>query len=159
MLFAEEVNAFLRAAHAKEVRMLLVGGGAVNFHGYQRQSADIDFWIEPTPENFQRMLEALREMGFLIDGIPDKVARAEQNVSIKISPDMAIELITRFDPGRTFDEAWSRSELAEVAGHPVTRYRVLAYDDLVQSKLRSARPKDLLDVQELQRRKGGPTQA
>lgn len=154
MRFAEEVNEFLRAAHVNEVRMLLVGGGAVNFHGYQRQSADIDFWIQPVAENFQRLLAALRQMGFVLDGIPDKVARAEQNVSIKILPDMAIELITRFDPGRTFDEAWYRAELVELAGQPVARYRVLAYDDLVQSKLRAARPKDLLDVQELKRRKG-----
>ena len=27
---------------------LMVGGGAVNFHGYQRHSADVDFWIETT---------------------------------------------------------------------------------------------------------------
>lgn len=67
---------------------------------------------------------------------------------------MAIELNTRFDPGRTFDEAWSRADVAHLVGHAVARYRVLAYDDLVKSKLCAARPKDLLDVQELQRRKG-----
>jgi hypothetical protein len=49
MRFDEEVIAFLRSAYHHGVRMLLVGGGAVNFHGYQRHSADIDFWIEPTP--------------------------------------------------------------------------------------------------------------
>lgn len=43
MRFDEEVLGFLRAADEHEVRLLMVGGGAVNFHGYQRHSADIDF--------------------------------------------------------------------------------------------------------------------
>ena len=154
MRFDEEVSAFLRATHEQGVRMIMVGGGAVNFHGYQRHSADIDFWIEPGEVNFNRLIAALRSIGLHIDRLPEKVERQEQNVSIKISPDLEIELITRFHPGYTFDEAWARSETADLIGHPVTRYRVLSYDDLLASKLRAARPKDLLDVQELKRRKG-----
>jgi hypothetical protein len=33
--------------------MILVGGGAVNFHGFQRHSADIDFWIDVSEENLR----------------------------------------------------------------------------------------------------------
>lgn len=46
---------FLRAAHAQGLRVLMVGGAAVNFHGYQRQSADVDLWVEPVAENFDRL--------------------------------------------------------------------------------------------------------
>lgn len=154
MRFDEEVLGFLRAADEHEVRLLMVGGGAVNFHGYQRHSADIDFWIEPSPENFPRLLRALRAIGLQVDELPGPVLRSEQNISVKISPDLDIELITRFDPGCTFEAAWARSEQAALEGQPVTRYRVMGYDDLVNSKVRSARPKDLLDVYELKRRKG-----
>ncbi len=49
------VSDFIEKANKNEVRMLLVGGGAVNFHGYQRHSADINFWIELTPENLDRL--------------------------------------------------------------------------------------------------------
>ncbi len=154
MRFDEEVIGFLRAAAEHDVRMLMVGGGAVNFHGYQRHSADIDFWIEPTPENFGRLLTALHAIGLHVDELPQAVLRSEQNISIKISPDLDIELITRSDPGCTFEAAWARSEQATVAGHPIARYRVVGYEDLINSKVRSARPKDLLDVHELKRRKG-----
>ena len=41
----------------------------------------------------------------------------------------------------------------ELAGEPVARYHVLRYEDLIESKRRSARPKDLLDIQELQRKR------
>lgn len=151
--FGEEVSSFLRAAHGNNLRVLLVGGGAVNFHGYQRHSADIDLWIEPSAENFGRLVTVLRSLGFEVNKLPEAVLRQEQNISIKISPDMEIELITRFTPGCTFEEAWARSEVSELAGEPVALFRVLSYDDLVASKLRSARPKDLLDVQELRRKR------
>lgn len=154
MQFVDEVRAFLRAAQEHGVRLLLVDGGAVNFHGYQRHSADIDLWIDTAPENFSRLIAALRSLGYELNEFPPTVLRSEQNVSIKISPDMEIELITRFNPGCTFDEAWARGDVAELAGTPVAHYRVLNYDDLITSKLRSARPKDLLDVQELQRKRG-----
>lgn len=154
MHFGDEVRAFLRAANDHGLRLLLVGGGAVNFHGYQRHSADIDLWIDPTPDNFAKLVDTLRSLGYDLDHLPDSVLRAEQNISIKISPDMEIELITRFDPGRSFEDAWARSVASELAEQPVTLYRVLNYEDLIESKRRSARPKDLLDIQELRRRRG-----
>ncbi len=152
--FGKEVSAFLYEADKQGLRVLLVDGGAVNFHGYQRHSADVDLWIEPSPENFDRLLIVLRALGYELTGLPDAVLRQQQNVSIRISPDMEIEIITRFNPGRTFQEAWLHSESSELAGEPVAMYRILSYDDLIASKLRSARPKDLLDVQELKRKRG-----
>ena len=95
----------------------------------------------------------LRSLGYDINTLPEAVLRHEQNISIKISPDLEIELITRFDPGRNFQEAWERSATGELAGVPVARYHVLDYEDLIASKLRSARAKDLLDVQELRRKR------
>lgn len=155
MMFADEVAAFLRAAHHRDLRILLVGGGAVNFHGYQRHSADVDLWIEPVEENFNKLLAVLGDLDYEVDELPSRVRAGEQNISVKISPDMEIELITRFDPGCTFQQAWDRSDRAELAGAPVARYRVLGLDDLINSKARSARPKDMLDVQELRRKRGG----
>lgn len=152
--FGEEISGFLREAHRQGLRVLLVGGGAVNFHGYQRHSHDIDLWIDASSENFDKLLGVLRTLGYALESLPEAVLRQEQNISLKISPDMEIELITRFNPGKTFEEAWAASEATVLAGEPVAIYRVLGYDDLIASKLRSARPKDLLDVQELQRKRG-----
>lgn len=155
MEFEAEVNEFLAGAQRHGLRVIMVGGAAVNHHGYKRHSADLDLWIEPEPANFERLLAILRGMGYAADELPEKVLRAEQNISIKISPGQEIELITRFDPGCTFDEAWVRCEFGEAGGIPLARYRVLGLDDLINSRMRSARPKDLLDVHELQRRKNG----
>jgi hypothetical protein len=44
----ENIDEFISLANKHKVKMLMVGGAAVNFHGYQRHSADVDFWIETT---------------------------------------------------------------------------------------------------------------
>ena len=44
----KNIDEFISLANKHTVRMIMVGGGAVNFHGYQRHSADVDFWIETT---------------------------------------------------------------------------------------------------------------
>ncbi|MCW5900010.1 MAG: hypothetical protein KIT10_12145 [Flavobacteriales bacterium] len=154
MRYEDDVLGFLRSARELGLRYLMVGGGAVNFHGYQRNSADVDLWIEPTPENFDRLKQVLASMGYESE-LPPSVLSAEQNVSIKISSEQELELITSFNPGCSFEEAFARAVEASIAGEPVTRIRVLAFDDLVNSKIKSARPKDLLDVDELQRRREG----
>lgn len=153
MEFEEEVNSFLTEADRLGLRLIMVGGAAVNHHGYKRHSSDVDLWIEPVPSNFDKLVHVLRSLGYEIEELPAAVIQGQQNVSIKISPGQEIELITRFNPGCSFDEAWSRCDLVQVGGRPVAKYRVLGYDELIMSKVKSTRPKDRLDVLELQRRR------
>jgi hypothetical protein len=146
--WGEKVKQFLQLAEKYNVSMLLVGGGAVNFHGYQRHSADIDFWIDTLPENLKNLLLVVNEMGYQLDDFPVEVKNREQNISIKFTPsDYDLELITFFSSEITFKEAWAKSEKSEIAGQIL--YRVLSFDHLIEIKLKSQRPKDLLDVQEL----------
>lgn len=151
--FDQRVRFFLKYTFDRNVRMLLVGGGAVNFHGYQRSSADVDFWIDMEPQNLDRLILALQDCGYDVDSFPQSVVNAEQNISIKISPIADIELITRFGLNKSFDQAYKESEQARIDGYELLRYQVLSYQDLIDSKLAAARPKDLLDIQELERRK------
>ena len=48
MEFETEVNAFLASAAEHGLRIIMVGGAAVNHHGYKRHSADVDLWIDRT---------------------------------------------------------------------------------------------------------------
>ena len=63
MEFEAEVKEFLSLAQREGLRIILVGGAAVNHHGYRRHSADVDLWIEPAPENFAKLLTGLKAMG------------------------------------------------------------------------------------------------
>ena len=62
-----------------------------------------------------------------------------------------MELITRFDVGRSFDDAYKEAEVLLKKGKNVVYWRVLSYEDLITSKIKSGRPKDLLDIQQLER--------
>lgn len=146
--FPVRVKEFIKTANKNNLKMLLVGGGAVNFHGYQRHSADIDFWINATSGNLQNLLKTLQDLGYNIQDLPEPVCKGEQNISIKISLVFELELVTRFNPGKSFNEAYAGSEAVERDG---LKYNVLSFNDLIQSKIASERPKDKLDVEELHR--------
>lgn len=146
----ENINQFIAIANKHKVRMLMVGGGAVNFHGYQRHSSDVDFWIETTELNFKKLVAVFNEMGYEIDDFPENVKNEEQNISIKFSPlDLDLELITKFSVNKTFDEAFESSEEVTVNNNSFLKWNVLSLEDLITSKIKANRPKDLLDIQQL----------
>jgi uncharacterized protein (DUF1919 family) len=148
----KQINEFIELATQENVRMLLVGGGAVNFYGYQRHSADVDFWIEVTDENLQKLITVFQKMDYSIQQFPKEVKEQNQNISIKFSPvGLNLELITRFSVNKTFEEAWNSAETVIINSNKLAKYKVLNYEDLVTSKIKSARHKDLLDIQELER--------
>src|SRR5690606_21486518 len=57
----EQIFAALRAADA---RYVVVGGVAVNLHGYQRFTKDLDLVVELVPDNALRTLAALQSLGY-----------------------------------------------------------------------------------------------
>ena len=72
----------------------------------------------------------------------------KQNVSIKISPVLDLELITSFNPGKSFEEAYIESVIVEKEN---SSYHVLSFNDLIISKISTDREKDKRDVEELHR--------
>jgi predicted nucleotidyltransferase component of viral defense system len=140
------VAKFIQTAHQNKVRMIMVGGGAVNFHGVQRHSADIDFWIDCSEENLNNLNIALNQLGFETTDFPKAVHEQKQNISIHISPVFKIELITYLNFGISFDEAYFKSESSHLNNQPDCKFNVLTYDHLIESKLKAGRPKDYYDV-------------
>lgn len=149
-IWQNKIDEFIRVANIHNVRMLMIGGGAVNFHGYQRHSADVDFWIETTDENFKKLVQVFNEMGYDIDDFPQSVKQQQQNISIKFSPvDLDLELITNFSINKSFEQAFIDSEPVTVENNSFLRWHVLCLEDLITSKIKANRHKDLLDIQQL----------
>lgn len=149
-IWEAKIDDFLILANKHQVRMLMIGGGAVNFHGYQRHSADVDFWIETTEKNFKNLIAVFKEMDYEIDDFPEEVKNQQQNISIKFFPnDLDLELITNFNINKTFENAYNESIKHEVKEVQYLRWNVLSFDDLITSKIKANRPKDLLDIMQL----------
>lgn len=147
----EEIEQFILYSGEENVRMLMVGGGAVNFHGYQRHSADVDFWIEPTPDNFAKLVIVFQRMGYDITDFPEAVKKQEQNISLKFSPvSLHLELITNFSVNKPFSQAYDEGRDNVSVNNPNIKWKVLSLEDLITSKVKAGRPKDLLDIQQLQ---------
>jgi predicted nucleotidyltransferase len=50
-IFDEEILNFWKALQDQSVEYILVGGYAINFHGYQRFTSDLDIWLKDSLEN------------------------------------------------------------------------------------------------------------
>ncbi len=57
-------EAIVRALDAAGVRYLVVGGLAVNAHGYLRFTKDLDLVIQLVPDNILNAFEALESLGY-----------------------------------------------------------------------------------------------
>lgn len=150
--WSSAIQNFISLANKHGVRMLMVGGGAVNFHGYQRHSADVDFWLDTSEKNFNKLLLVFREMGYKLDHFPETVKNKAQNISIKFSPlDLDLELITNFSINKPFEKAYEEGEKVILKEEVILRWRVLSLEDLITSKIKAGRPKDFLDIQQLKK--------
>lgn len=126
---------------------LVVGAHAMAAHERPRATGDLDIWVRPTPENAIKVWAALVRFGAPLHnlGMHDLTSPGI-TYQIGIVPNR-IDILTEIS-GVTFDEAWSNRLYVE---HDGVRYPVIGKRELIQNKLATGRPKDLLDVQNLKR--------
>ena len=60
----DELLAFWRKLNENSVRNIMVGGLATRFHGFNRNTDDLDIWIENTLPNRQNFRKAFKELGY-----------------------------------------------------------------------------------------------
>jgi len=155
------VEAIVRALNTAQVRYLIVGGVAVNAHGYERLTRDVDLVIGLEPENIIRGLRALRELGYhmsipvtpeqFADASNREVWRNEKNMTVlRFWSDLhrrtPIDVFV-YEPFNFAEEyaAAKWEQIAEELQTPVVRY-----ETLIAMKRVAARPQDLADVAELE---------
>lgn len=132
---------------ANHVEFLLVGAHALALHGYPRFSEDLDVWVRPTVENAERVYAALAQFGAPLENIaPADFTSPDLVLQIGIAP-VRIDILTSIS-GVTWDEGW-QSRIAFAYGG-VTSYAI-GRDALIRNKRASGRPKDLLDIEALER--------
>lgn len=128
-----------------DVRYVFVGGYAVNMHGYHRNTGDIDILIDTSPSNADKMVLALRASGVSDPALaPEIFMDTSFNVQVGDYPNK-IEFIKGIS-GVAFEMAFERKVTMDVMGTPV---HIISLKDLLESKIRARRPKDLLDYKML----------
>ena len=147
MFFSQDMRDLLSLFDENEVQYLLVGGFAVNFYGYTRATQDIDLLVYPSVKNAGRVMESLEGFGFGGAGIPRSLFENTGGViHLGVEPNR-IDLLTHV-VGVSNDRIFQNAQRVDFEGILVN---VIAFQDLVESKRRSKRPRDLADAEELQK--------
>jgi hypothetical protein len=143
----EDFRDLLRALREAQARFLVVGAHAMAVHGVPRATGDLDVWVAVSPENADRVLDALARFGMplLAMGISrSDFLREDRVVQIGLPP-RRIDLLTSIS-GVGFEEAWEGRITRELEGMEVA---FLGRDALVRNKRASGRAKDRADLEAL----------
>jgi len=128
-----------------EVRYIVIGGIAAVLYGVPRATFDLDILIEATPENTQRLLDALLDAGMGTASLTNVDEILSNEITI-FKDRVRIDVQTP-TPGLRFQDAWSRRNTLEYQGQS---FHVASREDLICSKEAAGRDVDLEDVRLLQ---------
>jgi hypothetical protein len=135
----------LRSFAAADVRFLIVGAYALAHHGRPRATGDLDVWIDPTPTNAPRVMQALGAFGApLVDVSEEDFGRPGVVFQIGVPPGR-IDILTDLT-GLTFADAWPDREAGRFGELTVD---FIGRDSFVRNKRATRRAKDLGDIEGL----------
>lgn len=135
----------LRAFAEADVRFLVVGAYALAHHGRPRATGDLDVWVDPTPVNAPRVIQALAGFGApMADVSESDFARPGVVFQIGVPPGR-IDILTELT-GLAFDEAWPGREPGRF-GDLVVDF--IGREAFIRNKRATGRAKDLGDIEGL----------
>ena len=156
------VETIVKALNDAEVKYLIVGGLAVNAHGYERLTVDVDLVIGLQAENIIRAFHALNAIDYhpSIPITPEDFANStlretwrkeKQMLVLKLWSDahrrtpIAVFVYEPFDFVREHAAAKWETVIGDV------KAPVISYQTLLAMKHEAARDKDLLDIRALRK--------
>lgn len=156
------VEAIVRALNTAEVQYLIVGGLAVNAHGYVRLTRDVDLVLQLDPGNVSKGLNALLDIGYQmsIPARPEDFANPEMREDWRRNKGMITLKLWSDEHQRTpvdifvyepFDFAKEYIAAMALEVCPGLPARVVSLQTLLKMKRDAGRPQDLADIHELQR--------
>ena len=136
--------------HKNNVKYLTIGGLAVNLYGYGRNTGDIDIYIDDTIENRHNLGNALESLGI------DKIENIETMQFVPGWTDFTLNFSFKLDvmtsvlglEKKSFNELLEKANVVEI--DDVIIY-FIDYENLILSKKAANRPKDILDIEELEK--------
>ena len=147
-LFNTDFLEFLELLEKHKVEFLLVGGYAVILHGYGRSTGDLDLWINQTSDNYNRLKKVYEDFGAPIFSKEDFENERLDVWSIGVEP-RKIEILTKVS-GLAFNESFKNCNWLNVEKFKVP---YIHFEDLMKNKRATGRLKDLLDVEQLMKKK------
>jgi len=133
-----------------KVNYLTIGGFAVNIYGYGRNTGDIDIFIEDSIENRINLQKALKQSGIGDFENIKTMQFVPGWTDITLNFNLRLDIMTSVKglENTDFQELLKKAYIAEISGIPVY---FLDYESLIKAKKATNRPKDILDIEELEK--------
>jgi hypothetical protein len=147
MRVEKDFEKFIGLLNKHDVRYLIVGGYAFSFHAEPRFTKDIDFFVDSSGDNPERLLRTLNEFGFGKLGLARKdFLKSGQVVQLGVAP-VRIDLMTSIS-GMDFATAW-KNRISGAFG--AVRAYFISKLDLIKNKMATGRKQDLGDIEKLKK--------
>jgi hypothetical protein len=127
------------------VKYVVIGGIAAVLYGVPRATFDLDILIEASPENAQRLLDALIDAGMGTATLTNSDEILANDITIfkdRVRIDVQLSI-----PGIQFEKSWNRKQTMQYQGQ---QFYVVSIEDLIRSKRAAGRDVDLEDVRLLE---------
>ncbi len=150
-LFDSEIISLFKSLNEQAVKYILVGGLAVNYHGFIRSTGDVDVWIDDSKTNRNNFVNALNNYGIEGAEIFYKSPFVAGYTEITLDNGVYIDLMSdlQFFKKENFEECYRLAPKFNIFEN--ITIKVLHINTLISEKEKSNRPKDNLDAQELKK--------
>jgi hypothetical protein len=122
----ENLRAICQILNEHSIEYLVIGGAAVALHGYERLSKDpsgkdatvddLDFWYNPTYDNYFKLLTALENLGEDVsDFKAEKAPNPKKSFFRLQGPKYTLDFLPEV-PGLSLDMPWIRDRAAMPPG-------------------------------------------
>lgn len=149
-----ELELILRQLTSYEVEFAIIGGVAAAAQGSVRPTYDLDLCYRRTPENLERLADALAPLHPRLREAPENLpfqwdARTlQRGLNFTLQTDAgAIDLLGEVTGLGGYDQVLTASEVMELYGMSV---RVLTLEGLITAKRATGRPRDREHLLELE---------
>jgi hypothetical protein len=138
---------FINLLNAHKAKYVLVGGWAVIFEGYSRNTGDMDILIEREEKNADKLLAVIKDFLGSTIGFEKEDFLKKENVIMMGRPPFRIDVLTEIS-GVSFKDAYDTSKIYDDDG---LKIRCIHINELIRNKKASGRLKDLADADMLEK--------
>ena len=150
----------LRALNAAKINYVVCGGAAVVMFGFSRLTIDLDLIVSLEKENLSKLYDTLLQLGYRTRVPIKKDEFIQKEILAKLAKEKNMKVLSFYDPKDSFKtidigvnlpgvgKILKRKKFIKAGNFSIP---IIFIDDLIKMKEDLARPKDIIDAENLKK--------